>query len=34
MARDLDRHVAEVQIRIVVIHDYVSLGTPVSESVV
>ena len=33
MARDFDRQVAEVQIRIAVMNGYAALGTPVTEAV-
>jgi hypothetical protein len=33
MARDFDRQVAEVQIRIAVMNGYTALGIPVTETV-
>ena len=33
MSRDIDRQVAEVQIRIVVMNGYTALGIPVTETV-
>ena len=33
MARDFDRQVAELQIRIAVLNDYTALGIPVTEAV-
>ncbi|ABL68559.1 IS5/IS1182 family transposase [Paracoccus denitrificans] len=33
MARDFDRQVAEIQIRIAVLNDYTALGIPVTEAV-
>ncbi len=33
MARDFDRQVAEIQIRIAVLNRYTALGIPVTESV-
>ena len=33
MARDFDRHVAELQVRIAVLNGYTALGIPVTESV-
>ena len=33
MARDFDRHVAEVQIRIAVMNGYTAPGMPVTETV-
>ena len=33
MARDFDRHVAEVQIRIAIMNGYTALGIPVTKAV-
>jgi len=33
MARDFDRQVAELQVRIAVLNGYTALGTPITESV-
>lgn len=33
MARDFDRQVAEIQVRIAVLNGYTALGIPVTESV-
>ena len=33
MARDFDRQVAELQVRIVVLNGYTALGIPVTEAV-
>ena len=33
MARDFDRQVAEIQIRIAVLNRYTALGTPLTEAV-
>jgi hypothetical protein len=33
MARDFDRQVAEIQIRIAVLNRYIALGIPVTEPV-
>jgi hypothetical protein len=33
MARDFDRQVAEVQMRVVILNDYTSLGIPVTKAV-
>ena len=33
MARDFDRQVAELQVRIVVLNGYTTLGIPVTEAV-
>ncbi len=32
MARDFDRQVAEIQVRIAVLNEYTALGTPVTEA--
>ena len=33
MARDLDRHVAEFQVRVAVLNGFTALGIPVTEAV-
>ncbi len=33
MARDFDRQVAEIHVRIAVLNDYTALGIPITESV-
>ncbi len=33
MARDFDRQVAEIQVRIAVLNDYTALGIPITEPV-
>ena len=33
MARDFDRQIAELQVRIAVLNDYTALGIPVTEAV-
>ncbi|SFI10258.1 hypothetical protein SAMN04488021_1741, partial [Paracoccus aminovorans] len=33
MARDFDRQVAELQVRIAILNRYTALGTPVTEAV-
>jgi hypothetical protein len=33
MARDFDRHVAEVQVRVAILNGYTALGIPVTKAV-